>query len=54
MVLPKSCCCCVSLEAGCFALSLLSIIGHASVMIDTILGYDNINKFLVEDRKFIQ
>lgn len=51
MALPKSCCCCVDLEMGCFILSVLSIIGHCSIFIDTYLGYDHSPESLSQDGK---
>lgn len=41
MSLPRSCCCCFDLEIGCFILGLLSVIGHATIFIDTYMGYDH-------------
>lgn len=40
MPLPRHCCCCLQLDIGSHILNGLSIIGHTSVLVDTLLDFD--------------
>lgn len=54
MGLPKSCCCCIDLEIGCFILCVLSVIGHCSIFIDTYMGYDHSTENLSTDGMIVR
>lgn len=40
MPLPRQCCCCIDLDLGSHILNAISIIGHTSVLVDTLLDFD--------------
>lgn len=40
MGLPKSCCCCLDLQIGCFILSVFACISYATTIVDVVLDYD--------------
>lgn len=41
MPLPRHCCCCIPLDIGSHILNGLSIIGHTSILVDTLLDFDS-------------